>query len=198
MTSLPTLTLVRHGQTEWSPSDRHTGRRDIPLTDQGREQARHAGTRLSHLKPALVLSSPLQRAAETARLAGFGNQVEIDADLMEWNYGKYEGRTSAEVFEERPDWQLFRDGCPDGETPAQVAERADRVIARVRGCGGDAIAFAHRNLCRVLAARWIGLSASHGRLLIMNAAATCVLGYDHGLDEPAVLRWNLPPLDMSG
>jgi len=193
MSDFPTLTLVRHGETEWSPSDRHTGRRDIPLTDHGREQARLSGSRLADQAPALVLSSPLQRAAETARIAGFGDQMTIDPDLAEWDYGDYEGRTSVEIFHERPDWQLFRDGCPNGESPQQVAERSDRVIQRVRASDGDAIVFAHRNLCRVLAARWLGLPADHGRFLIMNAAAVCVLGYDHGLEEPAVLRWNLPP-----
>jgi probable phosphoglycerate mutase len=193
MSDFPTLTLVRHGETEWSPSDRHTGRRDIPLTDHGREQARRSGSRLADHAPALVLSSPLQRAAETARIAGFGDRMTIDPDLTEWDYGDYEGRTSAEIFDERPDWQLFRDGCPNGESPQQVAERSERVIQRVRASDGDAIVFAHRNLCRVLAARWLGLPADHGRFLIMHAAAVCVLGYDHGPDEPAVLHWNLPP-----
>lgn len=193
MPDLPTLTLVRHGETEWSPTDRHTGRRDIPLTDRGREQARLTARRLTGHEPSLVLSSPLQRAADTARIAGFGDRLTIDPDLTEWDYGAYEGRTSVEIFEERSDWQLFRDGCPDGESPDQVAERADRVIERVRACDGDVIAFAHRNLCRPLAARWLGLPVAHARFLILNAAAICVLGYDHGPDEPALLRWNLPP-----
>jgi len=195
MSRLPTLTLVRHGETEWTPTDRHTGRRDLPLTARGREQAHLTGTRLSEHSPVLVLSSPLQRAADTARLAGFG-ELEIDPDLTEWDYGRYEGRNDTEIRKEHPDWDLFRDGCPDGETPQQVARRAERVIQRVRACGGDAIAFSHRNLCRVLAALWLGLPADHGRLLIMDTGAVCILGYDHGPESPVVLHWNLPPADM--
>lgn len=194
MPTLPTLTLVRHGETEWSRTHRHTGRTDLPLEPAGEQEARATAKPLARLQPALVLSSPLRRARETAELAGFGapagTDLELDADLMEWDYGDYEGRATASIQTERPGWMLFRDGCPNGENAAQVGARADRIIARVRAAEADVLLFSHGHFCRVLAARWLGLPADHGRYLMLSTAAISVLGYEHGLDEPTILRWN--------
>lgn len=194
MPALPTLTLVRHGETEWSRTHRHTGRTDLPLELTGEQEARATAKPLACLQPALVLSSPLSRARETARLAGFdpdaGTALELDPDLMEWDYGDYEGRTTASIQAERSGWLIFRDGCPNGEDAAQIGARADRIVARVRSIRGDVLLFSHGHFCRVLAARWLGLPAGHGRYLTLSTAAISVLGYEHALDEPAILRWN--------
>jgi broad specificity phosphatase PhoE len=185
---LASLWLVRHGQTEWSATGRHTGRTDIGLDDNGREQARALGSLLAGHSFGLVLCSPLQRAHETCVIAGYGDRAESDADLQEWDYGDYEGRTTDEIRTSRPDWTLWRDGCPDGETAAQVAVRADRVIARVRAAPHDALAFAHGHLLRVVAARWIGEPATAGRLFALDTATVSVLGWER---EQAVIRtWN--------
>jgi len=188
--ALPIVYLVRHGETEWSSSHRHTGSTDIVLTPAGEREAEAAGKALADLTPTLVLSSPLQRAARTAELAGFGATVQTDGDLVEWDYGAYEGLTSAEIHAQRPDWQLFRDGCPDGESPAEVGRRADRAVARLRATEGNALVFSHGHFSRVLAARWLGLPVEFGRYLLLSTAAISALGYEHGLDDPAIVRWN--------
>jgi len=139
---------------------------------------------------AKTFTSPLQRAVRTCELAGFGNGAELDPDLMEWDYGQYEGRRTAEILEERPDWQLFRDGCPGGETPAEIGARADRVVSRVRAVHGDALLFSSGHILRVLAARWLGLEAAGGRSFVLGTAALCILGYEHNLGEPAIRLWN--------
>jgi probable phosphoglycerate mutase len=183
--------LVRHGQTEWSLDGRHTGSTDIPLTEEGRREAEAAGRRLAGRKFALVLSSPLSRALDTCRLAGFGDAVQVREDLREWDYGDYEGLTSPQIREERPDWYLFRDACPNGETAEQVGERVDRVIMEVRGVGGDAALFGHGHCLRVLAARWLGFTAEDAGRLALSTATVGVLGYEH--ERPALWLWNESP-----
>src|SRR6266446_899535 len=155
--SLPSVYLARHGETAWSLSGQHTGLTDLPLTERGERNARALGERLHGLTFAKVFTSPLQRATRTCELAGFGPVAEVDRDLVEWDYGEYEGRRTAEILAERPDWQLFRDGCPGGETPAQVGARADRVVSKVRAVRGDVLVFSSAHILRVLAARWLGL-----------------------------------------
>jgi broad specificity phosphatase PhoE len=181
--------LVRHGETEWSRSGAHTGRTDIPLTEAGRENAAALGRFLSGRQFAMVLTSPLQRARETCRLAGFGEQAEIEPNLREWDYGDYEGRTTADIQKEVPGWSLWQSGPPGGETIEQVAARADAVIARVAAMEGDAALFAHGHLLRVLAARWVGLDAGAGRLLALGTGSVSALGYERR--TRVILRWNL-------
>jgi broad specificity phosphatase PhoE len=190
MSSLPRVYLARHGETAWSLSGQHTGRTDIPLTERGEQNARQLGRRLEGLSFALVLTSPLQRARLSCELAGFGPQAVVEPDLAEWDYGDYEGKKTAEIRQTRPDWYLFRDGCPGGESPEQVGARADRVIARLRASGGDVLAFAHGHILRVLAARWLGLPPGDARYLLLSTAALSILGYEHTLDEPALALWN--------
>jgi probable phosphoglycerate mutase len=187
---LPAVYLARHGETEWSLSGQHTGRTDLPLTERGERNARRLGERLKGQTFARVLTSPLQRAARTAGLAGFGAAAEKDPDLVEWDYGEYEGKTTAEIRKGRPGWQLFRDGCPGGETLAAIGARADRVIARLRAVSGDVLVFSSGHFLRVLAARWLGLDPSAGRLFLLSTASLSILGYEHDLDEPAVRLWN--------
>jgi broad specificity phosphatase PhoE len=189
---LPTIYLARHGETEWSRSGQHTGLTDIPLTARGEENARRLGERLARIREpfALVLTSPLQRARRTAELAGFGDRAVLEPDLLEWNYGKYEGRTSADIRKERPDWQLFRDGVPGGESLAEVGARADRVIARVRGANGNALLFSSGHILRVLGARWCTFDASGGEHLYLGTASLSALGYEHKLNEPVLRLWN--------
>ena len=186
------IVLVRHGETEWSRAGRHTGRTDVPLTDEGREQAATLGAALGGWRFALVLTSPLSRAADTCRLAGLGEVAQERDDLREWDYGAaYEGRTTAEIREERPGWTLWRDGVPGGETAAEVGARADRAIAELRAAEGDAVLFAHGHLLRVLAARWLDLDPDQGRLFALETATISVLGYER---ETAVIRlWNGKP-----
>ncbi len=180
--------LVRHGETEWSRDAKHTGRTDVPLTDEGREQARLAGRRLAGRSLALVLTSPLQRATETARLAGLGDRAELEPDLAEWDYGDYEGRTTVEIREERPGWDVWTDGCPNGETVDEVGARADRVIERVLGVDGDVALVAHGHLLRVFGARWMGVAAVRGGALALATSAVCELGWER---ERRVLEdWN--------
>jgi broad specificity phosphatase PhoE len=185
------VVLVRHGETEWSLSGRHTGKTDIPLTEEGQRQAIALGARLHAWPFGLVLSSPLQRALETCRLAGYGDRVEVRPDLVEWDYGRYEGLTSKQIMETDPTWSLWRDGCPGGELAADVGHRADRVIAEVRGVDGDVLVFAHGHVLRVLAARWLGVPAEDGRHYALQTAALSVLGYEH--QDPVIQRWNQPP-----
>jgi broad specificity phosphatase PhoE len=183
--------LVRHGQTEWSLDGRHTGTTDIPLTGAGRVEAEAAGRRLEGRSFALVLSSPLARAVETCRLAGLGDAVETRDDLREWDYGDYEGLTSVEIQESRPDWHLFRDGCPNGESARQVGERVDRVIAEAREVEGDVALFGHGQCLRVLAARWLGLTPEDGGKLALSTATIGALGYEH--ECPVLWLWNETP-----
>jgi len=187
---LSVVYLARHGETAWSLSGQHTGRTDLPLTERGERNARALGERLRGLTFAKVFTSPLQRAARTCELAGFAGAAEIDLDLVEWDYGQYEGRRSAEIHAERPDWQLFRDGCPGGESPGQIGARADRVVGRVRAVKGDVLVFSSGHFLRVLAARWLGLDAAGGRYFLLSTASLSTLGYEHKLAEPAIHLWN--------
>ncbi|MDQ6796353.1 MAG: histidine phosphatase family protein [Chloroflexota bacterium] len=184
----PNAWLVRHGETEWARDGRHTGRTDVPLTDAGKRQARDVVVKLHGHRFALVLSSPLSRALETARLAGFGDVVQSDPDLMEWDYGEYEGLTTAQIRERQPGWSLWRDGVPGGETVDQVATRCDRLIARVRAAGGDVLLFAHGHLLRILAACWLELPPGDGRHFALSTATVSVLGWER--ETPVIERWN--------
>jgi broad specificity phosphatase PhoE len=188
--TLPQISLVRHGETAWTITGRHTGRTDIPLTERGEREAQGLSTRLRRLNIADVFSSPLQRARRTGELAGFGPRLEIDADLTEWDYGAYEGRRTADILAERPGWRLFQDGCPGGETVEAVSARADRVITRIRASAGDVLLFAHRDILGVLAARWLGIHAQEGRYFYLGTASLSTLGYHHALDEPVIRSWN--------
>jgi probable phosphoglycerate mutase len=181
---------IQHGETEWSLSGQHTGTTDIPLTDNGRRLAERLRPVLAREAFALVLVSPLQRARETCELAGLGAAAVIDADLVEWNYGEYEGLTPRQIRAAAPDWLIFRDGCPGGEAPEQVGARADRVIARARAVAGDVALFAHGHLLRVLAARWLALPAGAGQHFLLDTGTLSVLG--HYRDIPAVKIWNGP------
>ena len=183
--------LVRHGETAWSRDGRHTGASDIPLDDSGRSEASALQPILARHKFELVLTSPLQRARETCRLAGFGTQAQLRPDLAEWDYGRYDGVTSAQIKEQRPDWSLWRDGGPGGESPDEVALRADRVIAEVRSVPGDVILFSHGHLLRVLAARWLGEAVSAGRFYALRPAGRSVLGYEN--EQPVIELWNEKP-----
>jgi probable phosphoglycerate mutase len=163
---------------------------DLPLTERGELNARRLGERLRDLTLAKIFSSPLQRAARTCELAGFGAVAEIDRDLVEWNYGKYEGRTSAEIHAERPDWDLFRDGCPGGETPTLIGARADRVVSRVRAVPGNVLLFSSGHILRVLASRWLGLEPGGARYFLLSTASLSELGYEHGRSRPVIRLWN--------
>ena len=187
---LPVVYLARHGETAWSLSGQHTGRTDLPLTERGERQARALGERLRGANFAKVLTSPSQRARRTAELAGFGSLAETDPDLAEWDYGQYEGRRTADILAERPGWFLFRDGAPGGETPDQVAARADRVVRRIRAVQGDIAVFSSAHILRVLAVRWLGLEAAAGRYFLLGTSSLSILGYEHNLAEPAVRLWN--------
>ncbi len=187
---LPALYLARHGETAWTVSGQHTGLTDLPLTDRGERNAQRLGVRLRSLTFTKVFTSPLQRAARTCQLAGFGAVAEVDRNLLEWNYGQYEGRRTGEIHAERPDWQLFRDGCPGGETPDQIGARADRVVSKVRGFEGNVLLFSSGHFLRVLAARWLGLEPGAGRFFLLSTASLSVLGYDHNLSQPVICLWN--------
>jgi probable phosphoglycerate mutase len=188
--SLPRVYLARHGETAWTISRQHTGRTDIPLTARGEANARSLGERLKGQTFDLVCVSPLGRARRTCELAGFGTHARPEPDLLEWDYGAYEGKTTAEIRAERPGWYLFRDGCPGGETVEAVGARADRVVAQLKSAGGRVILFGHSHFFRVLAARWLTLLATDARYFVLGTAALSVLGYEHTLDEPAILLWN--------
>jgi probable phosphoglycerate mutase len=182
--------LLRHGETEWSLNGRHTGVTDIPLTENGRKLARQLQPILAREKFVMVLTSPLQRARDTCELAGLGTLASVDRDLMEWNYGEYEGLTTDQIRQTRPDWSVFSDGCPGGESPLQVSVRADRIISRVRTVDGNVALFSHGHILRVLAARWINLSASYGENFLLDTATLNVLGYYR--ESPAFKIWNAP------
>ena len=193
--SMPEIYLMRHGETQWSLSGKHTGVSDIPLTEHGRQQARLLRQELVTRSFQLVLTSPLRRARETCELAGLAERAEIDPDLMEWNYGDYEGLTSDQIHAHRPAWTVFNDGGPGGETPEQVGVRVDRVIAKVRAAMSDAALFAHGHVLRVLAARWLGLSPSAGAHFLLDTATVCVLSSERGV--AALKRWNVSPVERS-
>ncbi len=182
------LWLVRHAETEWSIALRHTGRTDIPLTDEGREHARTLGPALEAQEFAVVLSSPLGRARETAELAGFGERCELRDALLEWDYGAYEGITTAEIRESRPDWYLWRDGVPDGESPDDVGARVDEIVEEAHAAGSDVVCFSHGHVLRALGARWLEQPAGFGGRLPLSTGAVCVMGFEH--DVPALWRWN--------
>ncbi|MFI1990287.1 histidine phosphatase family protein [Actinoplanes sp. NPDC020271] len=184
------IVLIRHGQTEWSANGRHTSYTDLELTPEGETQARRAGERLGGRTFAAVISSPRRRALRTAELAGL-TVTEVTEDLAEWNYGEYEGITTKQIHADRPDWSLWTDGCPGGETPEQVGERLDRVLARARAIGGDVALIAHGHSLRVAGARWVGLPPSAGGLLKLDTATVSVLGFEHEVD-PVLSAWNAP------
>jgi probable phosphoglycerate mutase len=188
---LPRLFLARHGDTEWTDSRRRTGRTDLPLNERGEKRARQIGERLRQFSFARVFTSPLQRASRTCVLAGFGDVAETDADLVEWDYGNFEGMRTAEIHKDRPDWELFRDGCPGGETPQDVARRADRFISLVQGFDGDVLAFSSGHIIRMIAARWLGLPPGTGRFFYCRPASVGVLGFEHeSKNEPIIGLWN--------
>ncbi|CAN5224591.1 histidine phosphatase family protein [soil metagenome] len=188
--TLPVLYLARHGETAWSLSGQHTGLTDIPLTPNGELAASRLGERLRSQTFTKVFTSPLQRAATTCKLAGYGDVAEIDRDLVEWNYGEYEGLRTPDIRKTRPGWQVFRDGCPGGESIAEVAARADRVIAKVRAVPGDCLVFSSGHLLRILAARWLGLDPLIGQHLFLSTATLSILGYEHDRDRPVIKLWN--------
>ncbi|BCH00945.1 phosphoglycerate mutase [Mesorhizobium sp. 131-2-5] len=187
----PQIHLVRHGETAWSLSGQHTGRTDMPLTPAGEAAARGVAERLKGQSFSAVWSSPSQRAYNTTVLAGFGAQSVRNDDLQEWDYGAYEGRTTKEILAERPGWNVFRDGCPQGEMAADVGARADRIIKQLREAGGSILIFSSAHFLRVLAARWLGLPPEGGALFVLDTASISVLGYEHDLSEPVVRKWNL-------
>jgi len=187
---LPVVCLARHGETAWSLAGRHTGLTDVPLTERGERDARALGDRLRGIAFARVFTSPLQRASRTCALAGFGAAAVPDADLVEWDYGSYEGLRTAEILARRPGWNLFRDGCPGGEAAADVGARADRVVARIRLGAGNVLVFSSAHVLRVLAARWLGLPPQDARCFVLGTASLSALGYDHNPDEPVIRFWN--------
>jgi broad specificity phosphatase PhoE len=187
----PIIYLARHGETAWSLSGQHTGLTDLPLTARGERNASRLRQRLAGLTFVKVFTSPLQRARRTCVLAGFGPVAEIDNDLLEWNYGEYEGRRTSEIRAERPNWQLFRDGCPGGESPQQVAARADRAVCRLRAVEGDVLLFSSGHFLRVLAVRWIGLElTTNARLFMLSTASLSAVGYEDSLERPVIRLWN--------
>lgn len=188
--ALPIVYLARHGETAWTISGQYTGLTDLPLTERGERNARRLAERLRGLTFVKVFTSPLQRAARTCELAGFAAVAEVDGDLLEWNYGQYEGRLSAEVHKEHPDWQLFRDGCPGGESPSEVGTRADRVLKRVLAVEGDVLIFSSGHFLRAFAARWLGLDVAIGRFFMLSTASLSALGYEHNLSQPVIRLWD--------
>ena len=191
------LFLMRHGETAWSLSGQHTGRTDIPLIEQGEQDARKLAERLRAVKFSRVFTSPLQRARRTCELAGLGDLAEIEPDLAEWDYGEYEGQRPADIRKARPDWNVFRDGCPGGESPAQVSERADRAIAGLRTLEGNIAIFSHGHFGRVLGVRWIELQVRQAQHLLLSTASISILGYEHNVAEvPAIVLWNAVSKDL--
>jgi broad specificity phosphatase PhoE len=191
MSKLPVIYLARHGETAWSLSGQHTGRTDLPLTQQGQQNARRLGLRLQGLDFSKVFTSPLQRAHRTCELAGYGSMAEVDPDLVEWDYGQYEGKTTTDILRERPGWELFRDGCPGGESPAQIGARAERVVSRWRASGGNLLVFSSGHFLRVVAAQWLGLETiGCGRYFMLTTASVSALGYEHNVSRPVIRLWN--------
>jgi broad specificity phosphatase PhoE len=188
---LPRLFLARHGDTAWTDSRQRTGRTDLPLNENGEERAKQLGVRLQKFSFVRVFTSPLQRASKTCALAGFGQVAAVDQDLVEWDYGGFEGKLTKNIVKERPGWEMFRDGCPGGESPQDVAARADRFIARVRGIEGNVLAFSSAHIIRMIAARWLELPPSAGRFFFCRPASVGVLGFEHNnRDEPIIALWN--------
>jgi broad specificity phosphatase PhoE len=187
---LPIVCLARHGETAWSLTGQHTGLIDLPLTERGEQNARQLGERLRGMEFAQVFSSPLKRAADTCRLAGFGDVAAVLPELVEWNYGDYEGRRTADIHAERPEWDLFRDGCPGGESPDQVGARADVVVKNVRSVNRDVLLFSSGHFLRVLASRWLAQPAGMGRHLLLSTASLSILGYEHNRSQPVIRLWN--------
>jgi probable phosphoglycerate mutase len=188
---LPVIYIARHGETAWTITEQHTGLTDLPLTPQGENNARRLGERLKGIVFDAVFTSPLQRARKTCALAGFGPVAQVDSDLVEWNYGEYEGRRTDDIRQERPGWVLFRDGAPGGESPAQVAARADNVCTRLRNAQGNVLLFSSGHFIRVLAARWIGLEPSvHSTCFLLSTASLSAVGYDHDPSRPVIRFWN--------
>ncbi len=192
---MPEIVLVRHGETEWTRTRQHTGKSDIPLSEDGRRQGVILAQALRGRTFALVLTSPLRRARETCELAGFGDAAQARDELAEWDYGEYDGRTTAEIRAERPNWSLWRDGAPGGEQPEDVGRRADRVIAELRGVDGDVLIFGHGHQLRVLGARWLGLDPADGRLFALSTASLSILGYEH--ETSVFWRWNEPAEEVA-
>ncbi|MFY9741024.1 MAG: histidine phosphatase family protein [Candidatus Sulfotelmatobacter sp.] len=188
--NFPVIYLARHGETAWTVTGQHTGLTDLPLTERGEWNARRLGESLRGLAFAKVFTSPLRRAMRTCELAGFQSAAEIDPDLVEWDYGQYEGRLTADILRERPDWQLFRDGCPGGESPQQVAARADRVVRRLQAVAGDVLLFSSGHFLRVLATRWTRIEPVNGQSLMLSTASLSALSYENRLSEPAIRFWN--------
>lgn len=188
--ALPVVYLARHGETIWSATGQHTGLTDLPLTKRGERNALRLRKRLAGFVFAEVLTSPLQRAVRTCELAGFGTVAQLDRDLFEWNYGDYEGLRTSEIRAKRPDWQLFRDGCPNGESPQQIGARADRVVSRLRAVKGDVLIFSSGHFLRVFAARWLSLEPFVGKFLMLDVASLSALSYEHDLSDPAIRFWN--------
>lgn len=188
--ALPIVYLARHGETAWTISGQHTGLVDLPLTERGERNALRLGQRLKGLAFTAVLSSPLQRVTRTCELAGFGKVAQVERDLVEWNYGDYEGCRLAEIQAKRPGWQLFRDGCPGGESPGQVGERADRIIRQVRLLPGNVLIFSSAHFLRVLTARWLGLEPAGGRFFVLSTASLSALSYEHNLSQPTIYLWD--------
>ncbi len=186
----PRAYLVRHGETAWTLTGQHTGRTDLPLTDNGEKQARALAPVLAALSIDRIFSSPLRRARRTAELGMPRSRIEEDNDLMEWDYGAYDGKRTTDIEAEYQGWNLFRDGCPHGETVDSVGARADRVIGRIRAGSGNVLLFGHREILRILAARWLGLAPIDGRYLLLATASVSILGYDHNLSEPVIHAWN--------
>lgn len=190
MGAFPSVYLARHGETAWTVTGQHTGRTDLPLTERGECIARQLQQRLAELSFAEVLTSPMRRAMRTCELAGFGSVAQVDGDLDEWDYGEYEGRLTADILAECPGWELFRDGCPGGESPQQVAERANRLVKRARAVAGNVLLFSSGHFLRMLAARWAGLESVHGRSLMLDTASLSALSYEHSLSQPVIRLWN--------
>lgn len=187
---LQVIYLARHGETAWSLTGQHTGLTDLPLTARGERNVARLRERLSGLTFARVWTSPLKRARRTCELAGFGSTAELDSDLVEWDYGEYEGRLTVDILKECPDWQLFRDGCPGGESPQQVAIRAGRVMSRVRAVTGDVLVFSSGHFLRVLASRWIGIAPINGKSFTLGTSSLSALGYENSISYPAIRLWN--------
>jgi broad specificity phosphatase PhoE len=193
MARFPLVYVARHGETAWTITGQHTGLTDLPLTAQGESNARMLGNRLEGLEFASVLTSPLQRAKRTCELAGFGEVARDDPDLVEWNYGDFEGKTSAEIRALNPDWNIYRDGCPGGESTEEICLRAQRVVDRVRAVEGDVLLFSSSHFLRVLATRWLEIELTSGRCFFLGTAALSILGYEHELNDPVIRLWNEVP-----
>jgi broad specificity phosphatase PhoE len=190
MERLPVVYIARHGNTAWTHSGQHTGLTEVPLTPDGERNAVRLGERLKGMTFGKVFTSPLQRAKRTCELAGFGAEAETNPDLVEWDYGKYEGLTSTQILEKNPHWDLFRDGAPDGESPAKIGERADRVVARIRQVAGDVLFFSSGHFIRVFTARWLGLGSGAGRYFLLSPASLSAVSYEHNLSRPVIRLWN--------